>query len=143
MPIANYSTTVSAIRSMGEIDRILVAHGAKGIMTNYNDSGEPTSLSFLIKTQFGDVAFRLPANVDNVLAVLNRQGIRKKVERDMATRVAWRIIKDWVRAQMAILESEMVTIDQIFLPYMTTGVEGKTIYEIMVANKLALPEGRA
>lgn len=49
---------------------------------------------------------RLPANVDAVLAVLAKQKV--KCGRDQAERVAWRILKDWVAAQMAILESEMV-----------------------------------
>ncbi len=141
MPIANYSTTVPALKSIGEIQGILVAHGAKAIIMNYNDIGEPIGLSFLVRTQFGDMPFRLPANVEPVQKVLDRQRVRTLVTRAMATRVAWRILKDWVRAQMAILETEMVTIDQIFLPYLEDK-SGKTLYQVMVDNKLALPEGR-
>ena len=59
--------------------------------------------------------FRLPANVNKVWAVLNNQRVRTNVSEEMAYRVAWRILKDWVRAQMAILETEMVNIEQIFL----------------------------
>jgi len=138
--IANYSTTVTALKSVGEIQGILVAHGASAIMSNYTNDGEPESLSFIVKTQFGEIPFRLPANINRVQAVLNKQKIRKSVPRDMAIRVAWRILKDWVRAQMAILETDMVSIEQIFLPYMQSG-SGKTLYEIMVAKHLALPEG--
>ncbi len=36
MPIANYSTTVPAMKSVGEIQGILVAHGAKSIIIDYN-----------------------------------------------------------------------------------------------------------
>ena len=140
MPIANYSTTVTAMKSMGEIQSILVSHGAKAIMTNYTDDGEPESLTFLVNTQFGENPYRLPANVAKVQAVLNNQRIRKSVPHDMAVRVAWRILKDWVRAQMAILETEMVSIEQVFLPYMETE-NGKTLYEVMVDRHLALPSG--
>lgn len=140
MPIANYSTTVTAMKSIGEIQGILVTHGASAIMMNYDGKGEPISLSFMVKTQFGDMPFRLPANIERVQAVLNRQRIRTVVTKEMAARVAWRILKDWVRAQMAILETEMVTIEQVFLPYMESS-SGKTIYEIMVNNRLALPVG--
>ena len=139
--IANYSTTVTALKSMGEIQGILVAHGAKAIMTNYGDAGEPESLSFIVKTQFGEMPFRLPANVERVQAVLNKQRVRSSVPRDMATRVAWRILKDWVRAQMAILETEMVSIEQIFLPYMQNQ-DGKILFDIMLDNHLQLPEGK-
>ncbi len=75
-----------------------------------------------------------------VQAVLEKQRVRTIITRDMATRVAWRILKDWVRAQMAILETEMVSVEQIFLPYMEAK-DGRTVYELMVANGLALPAG--
>ncbi|MDP2731067.1 MAG: hypothetical protein Q8O55_11395 [Dehalococcoidales bacterium] len=140
MPIANYSTTVTAMKSIGEIQGILVAHGAKAIIMNYSDKGEPVGLSFLIKTQFGDMPFKLPANIESVQKVLDQQRVRASVTREQAIRMAWRILKDWVRAQMAILETEMVTIDQIFLPYLETK-NGKTLYQVMVNNRLALPEG--
>lgn len=141
MPIANYSTTVPAIKSIGEIQGILVTHGAKAIMMTFDDNKEAQGLSFIFATQFGDVPFRLPANIEKVEEVLNNQRVRTSVSREMASRVAWRILKDWVRAQVAILETEMVTIDQIFLPYMDVG-KGKTLYEIMVNNRLALPAGK-
>ena len=140
MPIANYSTNVTAMKSIGEIQGILVAHGAKAIMMDYKDNGEPTGLSFIVCTQFGEISFRLPANIDRVQAVLNRQRVRTTIPRDMSIRVAWRILKDWVRAQMAILETEMVSIEQIFLPYMETKT-GKTLYQLMVDHRLALPSG--
>ena len=142
MPIANYSTTVTAQKSLGEIQGILVGHGAKAIILRYDDKGEPIGLDFLVKTQFGDIPFRLPANIEKVQAVLDRQRVRLSVGREMASRVAWRILKDWVRAQMAILETEMVSMEQIFLPYMRTGKWDKTLFEIMVNNRLALPEGK-
>lgn len=140
MPIANYSTTVTAMKSIGEIQGILVAHGATAIMMVFDGKGETQGLSFVFPTQFGDVPFRLPANIDKVEKVLNNQRVRSSVTREMASNVAWRILKDWVRAQVAILETEMVTIDQVFLPYMDVG-HGETLYERMVNNRLALPLG--
>ena len=138
MPIANYSTTVTAMKSIGEIQGILVAHGAKQIMMDYADNG-PVGLSFFVPTQFGDVAFRLPANIDRVHSVLNKQRVRTNVPRDMAVRVAWRILKDWVRAQMAMIETEMVSIEQLFLGYMQDN-SGRVLFDIMVENRLQLPE---
>ena len=35
--------------------------------------------------------------------------------------ITWRILKDWVEAQMALLETGMVTMDESFLPYMVSG----------------------
>ena len=119
-PIANYSTIVTAMKSIGEIQGMLVAHGAKHILIDYDD-GEPVSLAFIIVTPYGDTPFRLPANVDRVKAVLSQQLAssrrqwdreyqeqRKAKIKEQASRVSWRILRDWVRAQMAILEAEMV-----------------------------------
>lgn len=139
-PIANYSTTVTAMKSIGEIQGMLVAHGAKHILMDY-EHGAAVGLAFIVATPYGEVPFRLPANIEKVRAVLNKQRVRTKVDDDMASRVAWRIIKDWVRAQMAILETEMVTIDQIFLPYMQAGDQGKNLYEVMLDHRLQLPRG--
>ena len=138
--IANYSTTVPALKSIGEIQAILVAHGAKHILMDY-DNGEPIGIAFIAATPHGDIPFRLPANIDRVQAVLNKQRVRSTVNREFAGRVAWRILKDWARAQMAILETEMVSIDQIFLPYMQVGEQGKTLYEVMLDHHLQLPGG--
>ena len=138
--IANYTTTVPALKSIGEIQGILVAHGAKHILMDYED-GEPVGIAFVAPTPNGDIPFRLPANIDRVQAVLNKQRVRRQVSIELASRVAWRILKDWVRAQMAILETEMVSIDQIFLPYMQVGEQGKTLYEVMLDHHLQLPRG--
>lgn len=138
-PIANYSTTVTALKSIGEIQGMLVAHGATHILMDY-DQGEPVGLAFIVITSYGEVPFRMPANIDRVQAVLNKQRVRTTVSRELASRVAWRILKDWVRAQMAILETEMVSIDQIFLPYMQVE-KGKTLYEVMRDHHLQLPQG--
>lgn len=139
-PIANYSTTVTAMKSIGEIQGILVAHGAKHILMDY-DHGEPIGVAFITATPYGDTPFRLPANIDRVQAVLNKQRVRSEVSRELASRVAWRILKDWLRAQMAILETEMVSIEQVFLPYMQVGDKGKTLYEVMLDHHLQLPRG--
>lgn len=138
--LANYSTTVTALKSIGEIQGMLVAHGAKHILIDYEHE-EPVGLAFIIGTPYGDTPFRLPANIDRVWAVLNKQRVRSQVSKELASRVAWRILKDWVRAQMAILETEMVTIDQVFLPYMQVGKEGKILYEVMLEHHLQLPQG--
>ena len=129
MPIANYTTKVPAMRSVGEIQGILVAHGAKSIMINFNGA-EPESLAFLVSTSHGDLPFLLPANIDRLQKVLDGQRVRTQVDRAMAARVAWRILKDWVRAQMAMLETEMVELEQIFLPYMEVE-QGKNLYQTM------------
>ena len=138
MPILNYTTKVDVYTTLGAIQGNLVKHGAKKIMQDYDDNGRIAALSFLIDTPAGMRGIRLPANVDKVHTVLHRQKV--KCDWEQAERVAWRIVKDWVEAQMAILESEMVQIDEIFLPYMVNG-EGCTLFEEYRKNQMMLGKG--
>lgn len=138
MPLLNYTTKVDVFTTLGAIQGQLVKHGAKKIMQDYDDDGHISALSFLVDTPTGPRGIRLPANVDAVHAVLTRQ--RVKCDREQAERVAWRIVKDWVEAQMAILESEMVQMDEIFLPYMVNG-HGQTLFQAYRNNQIMLEGG--
>ena len=138
MPLLNYTTKVDVYATLGAIQGQLVKHGAKKIMQDYDNDGHITALSFMVDTPAGPRGIRLPANVDAVHAVLQHQKV--KCDREQAERVAWRIVKDWVEAQMAILESEMVQMDEIFLPYMLNNT-GQTVFEAYRNNQLALGGG--
>ena len=135
MPIMNYTTKVDVFATLGEIQGQLVKHGAKKIMQDYGNDGHITALSFLIDTPNGPRGVKLPANVDAGWNVLTKQKV--KCDRDQAERVAWRIVKDWVAAQMAILESEMVEMDEIFLPYMLND-KGQTLFQCYRQNQLSI-----
>ena len=135
MPIKNYTTDVDVYKTLGTIQADLVKHGAKKIVQDYDDAGLIVSLCFMIDTPNGPRGIRLPANVDAVWSVLQRQKV--KCDRAQAERVAWRIIKDWVAAQMAILETEMVQMDEIFLPYMIND-SGQTLFQCYQKNQLLI-----
>ena len=135
MPLLNYTTKVDVYTTLGAIQGQLVKHGAKKIMQEYDDAGHITALPFMVETPGGPRGIKLPAKVDAVHAVLIRQKV--KCDREQAERVAWRILKDWVEAQMAILESEMVQMDEIFFPYMVNN-SGKTLFEAYRDNQLML-----
>lgn len=137
MPIKNYTTKVPAAQSVAEIVGALASHGAMKIQQDY-DAGRPISIAFVIDTPSGLRGFRLPSSTDRVKAVLLRQKV--KIDDAQAERVAWRILRDWVMAQMAILETEMVAIDQIMLPYMVND-QGRTVYELYQSRQLLLGEG--
>ena len=135
MPLLNYTTKINVYTTLGEIQTQLVKHGARKIMQDYDDAGRLNALVFTIDTPAGVRGIRLPANVDAVHKVLTRQKV--KCDREQAERVAWRIVKDWVEAQMAILESEMVQMDEIFLPYMVND-QGQTFFAAYRNNQLRL-----
>lgn len=141
MALKNYTTTINATKTVGEIQEILGKHGASAIMTEY-DNGEVIGLSFKILTPQGEVGIKLPANTERVLQVLKNQrknNSQIKDTKEQAVKVAWRIIKDWIDSQMAILETQMVEMEEIFLPYMLNK-DGKTLYETFKNNQLMLNE---
>lgn len=130
MPIANYTTSIDASKSIHEIGECLVAHGAKAILNEYDDNGYIVAVSFKINVEGIDYGFRIPSDWRPVLVILenDRKVPRYMVKQEQALRVAWRILKDWVRAQMALVEIKMVKTEQVFLPYMI-GNDGQTLYE--------------
>lgn len=141
MAILNYTTSIPAFKTANEIEEILMNHRAKSIMKNY-DNGSITGLSFLVDTGVTQAPVRLPVKVDECLQVLKkekRENPKKQIKdtREQAERVAWRILKDWVEAQMALLDIEMVRFEEIFLPYIETD-NGRTIFERLEEKQFSI-----
>jgi len=142
MPLLKYTTSIEASKTVMEIQNLLSKHGARQILMEYGDGGIVEALSFIITVEENPIPFRLPINIDAVLRILNRQGVAPAFKnRPQAVRVAWRIVKHWIEAQMAILETEMVKMEQIFLPYMVVK-DNKTLYESIRESKFLLTSGR-
>jgi len=138
MPIKNYTTKASAAQTVGEIQGKLAMNGARKVMMDYSEDGRVESVSFMLHTPQGPRGFVLPANIEAMAKVLERQRVRCDI--DHAERVAWRNIKDWIDAQMALMETEQVSMEQIFLPFMADN-QGRTVYELYASSQLALGDG--
>jgi hypothetical protein len=139
-----YSTSVSVGRTVSEISTLLADAKATAILSEFND-GLIKAISFRIRTEFGVLTFRLPANVDGVLAVLQRsRSIPPRLRsREQAGRVAWRITLNWLEAQLAMIQAGLVGLEEVFLPYCQDPA-GVTLYERMCQAKfsgLLLEEG--
>lgn len=138
MAIKNYTTEVDVYKSLGEIQAALASHGARKIMVDYDAVGQPIGVMFAIETLNGPRGFCLPANVDGVRAVFDQQKVKAKP--GQAERTAWRNIRDWIMAQMAIIEAGQVQLEEVFLPYLTDN-RGKTLYQLYRGGQLALEGG--
>ena len=138
MAIKNYTTTIDVYKSLGEIQGALASHGARKIMVDYDAAGQPVGVMFGIETPDGPRGFALPANVEGVRAVFARQKV--KAQAGQAGRTAWRNVRDWIMAQMAIIEAGQVQMDEVFLPYLTDG-RGRTLYQLYQGGQLALGSG--
>lgn len=143
MAILNYTTQIQTEKTVSEIQSILAKAKAQAVMTEYDPEGVLTAVSFRIMTSSGLMSFRIPANVQKIYQVIVRdKRITPKLRtREQAARVAWRIMKDWLEAQLAIVNAEMVDLEQVFLPY-AQNTAGVTLYEALKNRKfegLALP----
>ena len=139
MALKNAYSDISTDKIFVELQKTLVQHGAKQISYDYGDDGKVHAAQFVIKTSNNRyIPVRLPARAEKAQAVLKRQwdtgaishkqGKEKSYGDEQAYRVAWKNILEWVQAQMALLEIEMVQLEEIFLPYMVTKT-GETFFE--------------
>lgn len=146
MPLLNYTTSIDADKTAQEIAKCLSMHGAQAVLTQYNEKESYVeAVSFKINLNGRPLTFRLPSDWKPVQQVLKQQKERNSridTSQAQAVRVAWRIIKDWVEAQMALVETQMVTTQEVFLPYAVTR-DGKTLYEKIQENPSFLLEGNS
>ena len=103
------------------------------MLTEYEE-GIVTHVSFKINTPHGLIPFRMPSRVDGIYNILKDDTSIKRIHRtrEQAVRTGWRLIKDWIEAQVAIIEAEMATLEEVMLPYAQTEMSGKTLYERFV-----------
>lgn len=144
--ILNYSTQVPPERTVGEITSLLVRKGAKSITSDFHEDGRVKAVSFIMLVGGLPTRFLLPVNVSGVARVMLRdkphkpshrisRGAYEKKTEQQAEWVAWRILKDWVEAQMALIESGQAEAAQVFMPY-ATAQDGRTMYELFVENNV-------
>lgn len=134
--IKNYTTDVPASRSISEIESLLASFGASASVKEYDIDGKVSSLLFRIEKD----SFKLPANVEGVKDLLFKgkagqyRSDYKKAREAKAYRVAWRIIKDWVHAQLSLIASGQAVPCEAFMPYMYDGK--RTLYQSFAADRV-------
>jgi len=135
--ILNYTTKIKSEKTAAEIQAILGRSGAQAVMSEFVD-GEVSAISFRLEMSGQLLNFRLPINFDGVLSALKRDSVpRSYVNEEQAKRTAWRIIKDWIQAQMALVDANQADIVEVFLPYMQDNT-GSTIYARIKTGGLAM-----
>lgn len=142
MAILNYTTKIDAFKTVSEIQKLLASKNAQSINVDYDPRGNPIALTFMMFINNSPVNFRLPSN---------HYGVRKRIERDpkipknlktdeQALRVSWRIIKDWIESQTALIEAELAELPEIFLPYAVTRT-GATLFQHIKGDMKLLTGG--
>ena len=140
-------TTVLVEKTLAEIEDILRVHNASHVLKEY-DMGRVKAMGF----KHGGVPFQLPSNVDFIYQYIlgkHVDGARwlqkghwaygsppqaaKALWYAQAERCAWRNVMAWVKAQLALVEIGMVTVTEVFLPYMLVGSQ-ETLYNRMLQD---------
>ncbi len=137
--IKNY--TSNSPNTFNLIQQSLVSHGAKQIFFDYNKDGTIKALAFTLEINGKYYAFRLPARVEKVEMVMYGRHDLTIEQRQQAYRTAWANIRDWITAQLALIETEQVKMEEVFLPYLV--IEGdRTLFEDSQEKRFLLPEGK-
>src|SRR5437867_214674 len=116
MALKNAYSSMPINNIFANLQKTLVAHGAKQIVFDYGDDGKIDGLTFAIKHQERLLHIQLPARLKEAGQLLREQGFR--YDNEQVYRVAWRNILDWVEAQMAFIDIGQVKLEQVFFPYM-------------------------
>lgn len=138
MPIMNYPTDISVSKTMGEIQAALARRGVTKISTLYDPQGVAAGLGFTMATDYGMRDFELPVRTDGVLQAMQADAKvpRSKCTREQAAKVAWRIAKDWLEAQSALIDAQLARLDEVMFPYMVA--DGGSVYELFRGRQLEI-----
>lgn len=150
------TTEISAEKTIAEIESYLISHGANAVLKEYS-AGSIEAVSFKMNIPGGDIPFRLPCRWQAICQVFRKRANisdyywtyastqhierRRKIE-EKAKRVAWRQILRWIQAQMALVDTNMVKVQEVFFPYIQAP-SGQTLYELNEAKNFGLLLGPA
>lgn len=145
------TTEITPERTVTEIQTVLVAHGASAILTEF-EGGQVAAVSFKHRVNGIDLPFRLPCRWQAIAETLRRRAKISDVSWDSsygsgpkrreaielkARRVAWRQILRWIQAQLALVETNMVSVEEVFFQYMQVK-DGRTFFDHFKKNQFQL-----
>jgi len=139
--LIKYTTKIEASQSLMEIQEMLSKGGAYEISVQY-DAGKAIAVVFRLSIAGEMTTFRLPSRSAGVFRCLKLSKAPKKIKTwEQAERIAWRILRTWIEAQLALVELQMADAQEVFLPYAQLP-GGQTFYNHMKNRFKLLGEGR-
>lgn len=140
--IKNYTSGLPVNRSLQNICDILSSAGASKIMVDYDSTHNPCGVAFFIEIpDYGAIPYKLPVQVENLSIVMFKARLNslKEKEKEQVRRTAWKNVHDWIDAQMALISTQIVKLEQVFLPY-AVDQSGQTLFEkFQNGSLLSLP----
>lgn len=136
MAILNFTTQIAAEKTIGEIQTILLKAKAREMSFETNGNGAIKAVKFCIDFLENPLWFRLAPNFDGVFAAMRRDNVPNKLyKQEQAVRVGWRIMKDALAAQMAIVQSNQGEVAEVFLPYAYDHSTDRTYFAMFKDSK--------
>jgi hypothetical protein len=140
----DYSTRVDAVTTAMECVQLLAVHKVQAVAITYADDGHPAGVTFRLRTPLGIRQYTLPVNVSGTHAAIKATRVENRYKtREQAERTAWRVSKEWLKAQLALVQSGGAVLPQVMLPYMHVASGGVTAWEAYSSGQLAIGGGQA
>lgn len=148
-------TTVTPERSMAEIVQTLRRYGADGFQTNLDDRAGVHSIVFRVPAKDGTgyrfvrLTVRIPERrtfIEKALREMRQKPPRKTREQlaaeqwEAEVRRRWRALALFVKAALEAVESEITTLEQVFLAHLLVG-DG-TVGEVVLPQVARMYEGK-
>jgi hypothetical protein len=124
------TTRINEQRTVAEIQAILAEHGAQQVLLSYSGRNVE-AVSFKYPIDGESIPFHLPCRWRELETLLRKSGKRPRYDdtfEGWARRVAWRQVLRWVEAQFALIGTNMVKVQEVFLPYAQHS-DGTTVFE--------------
>lgn len=141
--LLNYSTKKAAEESAEEIKTKLLSHGVQDVKFDFGEV--VVTIEFLrskLITKNEMASYKITTKIAPVYKVLKDQEwsgeIKIAITQSQAKRVAWRIVKRWIDAQLAFVETGMLSFDEVFLSYKVDEGTGLSLIEEYQTKQLML-----
>jgi hypothetical protein len=151
MNIKNYTTTVPVIRSVQNIEQLLVDAGAININKSYNDQKEVEGIVFQLMIDQKPIFFKVEVTQQNIQAIYKIIGKDRRrltrIQTDtllaQSKRIAWKLLHEELHIQLTRIHLQQIEAMRIFLPYVCNPMTGETLFEkLKEGNFKLLTEGK-
>jgi hypothetical protein len=145
--IKNYTSDVSADKSVLHIEKKLAMSKANKIMKIFDWFGNIEGIAFIISINGNDVLFRLPARIDRVEKVLMKKYKRPakntaRIVKDQASKTAWKLLAEWVDIQLSLVELDQADLVEVFMPYIYDFNKNQSLFDKMKKSNFSLLEDK-
>ena len=141
--IRNYTSSISAEKSVARIEAMLVAAGVKQVLKIYSQSEDHSLEGIVFEYKLANtdrfVSIKLPARVEQIENLLKAK-IKRHTDsalaniKEQAQRTAWKLLAEWVEINIALVELQQIDLLEVFLPYVYNNFSKQTYYETLSKN---------